>query len=108
MAGIFLANSSATDAAIIQHNTFVSNNNTGVNGGRGIYTDGGISGGLLTNVWIEANTFTNNHGGSGTTTAEAAIAFEAMSAGKQSNLHVLNNTFSGNGKATLCFYCDTR
>ena len=107
VAGIFLANSSSSDAAIIQHNSFNSNNNAGVDGGRGIYSDGGISGGNLTNVWIDANNFNNNHGGSGTTTAEAAVAFEAQSAGKQSNLHVTNNSFSGNGKATLCFYCDT-
>ena len=105
VSGIFLANSSSTDAAIIQHNVFSANNNAGVNGGRGIYSDGGISGGTLTNVDIDANGFYNNHGGSGTTTAEAAIAFEAQTPGEQTNLNITNNSFSGNGKATLCMYC---
>ena len=105
VAGIYLSNNSATDAALIQHNSFLSNNNAGVNGGRGVYSDGGISGGFLTNVTIDANYFYNNHGGTGTTTAEAGVAFEAQSAGSQTNLNVTNNTFQSNGKATLCMYC---
>ncbi len=50
VSGLFLANASGTDAALIQHDEFLNNNNTGANGGRGIYSDQSISGGLLTNV----------------------------------------------------------
>ena len=54
------------------------------NGGRGIYTDEGLTGGNLTNVTIDSNAFLNNHGSDGTTTLETAIAFEATVAGSQS------------------------
>jgi len=103
VAGLFLANSSASDAAIIQHNVFRSNNNDGPNGGRGIYTDGGISGGTLTNVVIDANAFFNNSGGSGTTGLEAAIALESQTLNSQTNLQITNNVFDSNGKALLAY-----
>ncbi|HET6251784.1 MAG TPA: NPCBM/NEW2 domain-containing protein [Tepidisphaeraceae bacterium] len=103
VSGLFLSNNSATDQALIQHNLFQNNNNAGVNGGRGIYTDGSIFGTVITNVDINANTFTNNHGSSGTTGAEAAIAFEAQTPGKQFNINVTNNIFTSNGKAVLFF-----
>ena len=103
VAGLFLANASSTDAAVIQHNLFQNNNNAGVNGGRGIYTDGDIAGATLTNVTIDANTFTGNRGGSGTTGLEAAVAIEAQTAGHQSNIRVTNNTFTNNGKSVLFF-----
>jgi len=103
VSGLFLANSSSTDPAVIQHNLFQNNNNAGSDGGRGIYTDGGISGGNLTNVVIDANTFTNNHGSAGTTTEEAACAFEATNVGEQSNIRITNNLFQNNGKAVLFF-----
>src|SRR5665213_2645883 len=103
VSGMFLANASATDPAIIQHNLFQNNNNNGANGGRGIYTDGSLFGALIQNVVIDSNTFINNRGGSGTTTAEAAIAFEAQTPGKQSNIRITNNIFQNNGKAVLFF-----
>src|SRR6185436_21091535 len=37
VAGVFLSNSSATNATLIQHNVFKNNNNPGLNSGRGIY-----------------------------------------------------------------------
>jgi hypothetical protein len=103
VAGLFLANASATDPALIQHDYFGNNNNPGVNGGRGIYTDQSISGGTLTNVTIDADTFANNYGSTGTTTLEAGVAFEASSTGHQSNVRITNSAFSGNGKAVLFF-----
>ena len=103
VAGVFLANSSASDPAVFQHNLFQNNNNAGANGGRGIYTDGSLSGGQLTNVLIDANTFINNKGGSGTTGLEAAVAFEAGTAGEQTNITITNNTFTNNGKSVLFF-----
>jgi hypothetical protein len=101
--GIFLANSSATNPAIIYHNVFRNNNNAGNEGGRAIYTNGEISGGLLTNVQIDSNFFYNNRGSSGTTGLEAALALEAQTAGKQTNISVTNNAFDNNGKAVLFF-----
>ncbi len=103
VAGLFLANASVTDAAVVQHDDFASNNNAGDNGGRGIYTDGTISGGDLTNVTIDANTFTDNNGGAGTTGYEAAMAFEAGNPGEQSNVRITNNAITDNGKAVLFF-----
>jgi hypothetical protein len=104
VAGVFLANSSATDACLIQNNLFKNNNNAGVDGGRGIYTDGGLTNGFLTNVIIDSNTFTGNRGSTGTTTLESAVAFEAQSATSvQSNLRITNNTFTSNGKSLLFF-----
>jgi nitrous oxidase accessory protein NosD len=103
VAGLFLANASSTDAAIIQHNVFRNNNNAGSNGGRGIYTDQVISGGTLTNVTIDSNAFMGNRGGSGTTGLEAACAFESAISGSQTNLRITNNVMDGNGKAVLFF-----
>jgi hypothetical protein len=104
VSGLFLANASATDAAVIQHNVFRNNNTAGTNGGRGIYSDETLSGGLLTNVTIDANMFTNNRGGNGTTGLEGAVAFESgTNATSQTNLTLTNNTFDTNGKALLCF-----
>ena len=103
IAGLYLANASSTDPAVIQHNLFRWNNNAGDNGGRGIYTDGGVSGGNLTNVLIDSNTFFSNTGSTGTTGLEAAIAFESYTANSQSNIRITNNVFDSNGKAVLFF-----
>lgn len=103
VSGIFLANNSSTDPAIIQYNLFRNNNNAGSDGGRGIYTDQGISGGNLTNVTIDSNAFINNRGGNSTTTLEAACAFEASVVNAQSNIRVTNNVMDHNGKAVLFF-----
>ena len=97
---MFLANNSSTDGALIQHDYFANNNNAGNNSGSGIYTDGTISGGNLTNVTIDSNTFVNNYSSDG---VEAACAFQATSAGEQSNIRITNNIMTGNGKATLFF-----
>ena len=104
VAGLFLANATAANPALIQHNLFRGNNNPGTLGGRGIYTDQSISGGTLTNVTIDANSFLNNRGGTGTTGLESAIALESTSnAQSQTNINVTNNTFDSNGKAILAF-----
>ena len=100
VAGLFLSNFSTTDAALIQHNYFANNNNPGSDSGRGIYTEGSLSGGNLTNVVIDSNTFVNNYGTSG---VEAACAFQASNAGQQSNITITNNVMAGNGKAALFF-----
>ena len=78
VSGLFLANYSTTDAAIIQHNYFGYNNNTGGNSGRGIFTNGTISGGNLVNVVIDSNTFVGNFSSN---KVEAACAFQASAGG---------------------------
>jgi hypothetical protein len=107
VSGLFLSSYSSTNATIIQHNVFRYNNNPGVNGGRGIYTDGVITGGNLTNVKIDSNAFVGNYGSTGTTGLEGAIAIESRAANSQSNITVSNNTFDYNGKAVL-FYNATQ
>ena len=104
VSGLFLANASATDAAVIQHSVFRNNNNVGTNGGRGIYTDQSISGGLLTNVTIDGDSFIGNRGSTGTTGLEAACAFESgTNATSQTDITITNNVFDSNGKAVLFF-----
>ncbi len=104
VSGMFLANASPTDAAVIQHDVFRNNNNAGTNGGRGIYSDQSVSGGLLTNVTIDGNSFVNNRGGSGTTGLEGAVALESgTTATSQTNITVTNNVFDSDGKALLAF-----
>ncbi len=104
--GVSLANQSSTDPAVIQGNLFDSNNNPGLNTGRGIISNGDISGGLLTNVTINNNTFTNNMGFNidPQNNPEAAVSLEAAtSASTQSKISITNNTMTGNGKAVLAF-----
>ncbi len=105
VAGVFLSNYDDAKPAVIYHNLFRDNNNPGLNGGRGIFTDGGISGGKLSNVIIDSNAFIRNFGSTGTTTVEAAVAFEAI-ATPQSNIRITNNIFDTNGKAMLFFTSD--
>jgi nitrous oxidase accessory protein NosD len=104
VSGLFLANSSATLQTVIQHNLFANNNNPGNNSGRGIYTDGGVSGGLLQNVLIDDNTFVNNTGGPDAfPDFQAAIGLEAQTAGKQFDITITNNVMRDNGKSVLAF-----
>lgn len=101
--GLYLANSSATDPAILRNNIFAYNNNAGQNNGRGIYTDGGVSGGLLTNVLIDRNEFIGNVGDGSSGNPEAAIDLHAATAGKQFNVSITGNLMLGNGKGVLVF-----
>jgi fibronectin type 3 domain-containing protein len=103
VSGLFLANNSTSDPAVIQYNVFKNNNNNGSDGGRGIYTDGPISGGNLTNVTIDSNFFYGNHGGSGTTGLEGSIALESRAANSQSNIRITNNVMDYNGKGVLAY-----
>lgn len=97
--GLYLSNNSSTDAAVIQHNLFSNNNyNSGPNSGRGIYTDGGVSGGKLTNVLIDSNAFVVTSFFTGSSPYQGAIALESRTANSQSNITINNNLFDGNGK----------
>lgn len=106
VAGLYLANNSNADPCIIQHNIFRDNNNDGDNSGRGIYSDGGVSGGNLTRVIIDSNTFSNNVGFGPPVNSQAAIGLEAQTAGKQSNITITNNIMTGNGKGVLLVNVD--
>jgi len=93
-----LGNSSNSNAAVIRGNLFRNNNNDGEHSGRGIYTNGGLSGANLTNVTIDNNAFINNYGSSVTTIAlEAAIALQTLATGQQNNIRITNNFFDQNG-----------
>ncbi len=106
--GIYLSNDSNTDACLIQHNLIQNNFEAGnswtlavgENGSRGIYTDGTVSGGYLTNVTINANTLYNSNF-SGGDEDEGMIALQALTAGKQFNVTITNNTIGNESKAIL-------
>ncbi len=106
VSGLFLANFNPAKPAIIQHNLFRNNNNAGQNGGRGIYSNGSISGGNLDNVIIDGNAFFNNRGTTDTTGVEAAISIQAFATNAQKNITITNNVFDSNGKAVLFFNTD--
>jgi titin len=103
VAGMYLANASSSDAAVIQYNVFRNNNNSGTNSGRGIYSDGDIAGGKLTNVTIDNNAFFNNHA---STNFESGVGLESRystNGAAQTNIRVTNNVFDNNGKAVLSY-----
>src|SRR4051812_11166793 len=86
--GLYLANASSTDAGVIQHNLFKLNTRAGVNQGRAIYSDGGVSGGSLTNVLIDGNTFFRNKDD---LNIQPAIGLESATVGSQSNITITAN-----------------
>ncbi len=100
VAGLYLSNNSTTKVALIKGNVFRNNNVNGPNTGRGIYSDGGVSGGLLQNVTIDGNFFYKNQGQPGFA-IQAAIGLEAQTLGAQTNIRIINNAFDTNGKAVL-------
>ena len=101
--GMTLSNDDGGNAAVIEHNLFLENNKPGDGTGRGIYTDGSVSGGEMTNVSINENAFIRNFGGLADHSREAAIDLHAGSASDQSNIRITNNIFDDNGKALLAF-----
>jgi len=103
VAGLYLANASTANPAVIRNNLFVTNNNPGNNNGRAIYSDGGVSGGRLAGVLIDANTFVNNFGDGTSGNPEAAIGLEAQTSVSQSNIAITNNVMTGNGKGILVY-----
>ena len=106
--GIYLSNDSNTDQCLIQHNLIQNNfeaNNSwtkvpGENGSRGIYTDGTVSGGYLTNVLIDANRLYNSDYNGGDEDM-GMISLQALSAGKQFNVAITNNFIGNESKALL-------
>jgi parallel beta-helix repeat protein len=98
VAGLFLANASATEQAQIVNNLFRDNTNAGgVN--HGIYADQFTAGGAVSDVLIQGNTFTL------TSFLEDAwgIGFSNTGATPFSNISIQNNTF-GNAGRGMYFY----
>ena len=95
IAGLSLANNSASNQAVIQHNLFKNNNQPGPASGSAIYTDQYNAGGTLTNVLIDSNTFINNQ--------NAGMVFASTFAGSQSHITISNNSFTSNGNAVALF-----
>ena len=98
--GLFLANNSATDQAVIQGNLFQDNTNAGPAGGHGIYADQYTAGGAVQNVLITQNTFTNTNfvedsWGIGMSNTDSAHPF--------TNFTVSSNTFSNAGRGIYFF-----
>ena len=106
--GIYLSNDSNTDQCLIQHdliqNNFEAGNSwtlaVGENGSRGIYTDGTVSGGYLTNVLIDSNKLYNSNFNGGDED-EGMIALQALTAAKQFNIAITDNQIGNESKALL-------
>jgi parallel beta-helix repeat protein len=95
MDGLFLANG-GPGQTLIQHNVFSDNNNTGPASGTGIYTDQYVAGGTVSNVLIDANTFTGQN--------DAGIGFSSTDASApDTNVTISGNTFDGNGRGLYAF-----
>lgn len=100
MTGVLLANNSASKQAVIRNNLFRRNNLAGPTQGRAIYTNGSVSGGTLTNVLIDSNTFFRNKD---SVNIEPAIGLESALPNSQTNITISNNIFDENGKALLAY-----
>ncbi|HUE73169.1 MAG TPA: right-handed parallel beta-helix repeat-containing protein [Pirellulaceae bacterium] len=95
IAGISLANDSATNQTIISGNLIRNNNQAGPASGTGIYTDQFSAGGALTNVLIDDNTFSGNTG--------PAVNLASSLAASQSNITISCNTMTANGNGVVLF-----
>jgi len=95
IAGIILANATASNPTIIERNVFANNNNQGNFNSIAIYTDQVVAGNTLTSVSIDSNTFVNHQ--------IAGIWLASTLSGSQSNIGISNNILTGNGNAILLF-----
>jgi hypothetical protein len=96
MVGLFLANDNTAGQTLIQHNVFSNNNNAGSASGTGIYTDQYVAGGAVSNVLIDANTFSGQ--------SDSGIGFSSSSAAApDTSITIQNNTFDGNGRGLYAF-----
>jgi hypothetical protein len=94
--GVFLANQSPVLQTVIRGNLFRNNNQPGLATGIGIYTDQFLSGGTLTNVLIDSNTFFGHN--------DSGITLSSTEPGSQSQVTMSNNEFETNGRALVAFY----
>src|SRR4051794_732740 len=99
--GLYLSNYSSTKQAVVARNVFRNNNNPGNNSGRAIYTDGGVSGGNLTNVLIDSNMISVDQIASGGETYQGGIALESRTLNSQSYITISHNVLDGIGKLLI-------
>ena len=95
IAGIILANATASNPTIIERNLFANNNNPGFFNSIAIYSDQVVAGNTLSSVSIDNNTFDNHQ--------TAGIWLASTLSGSQSNIGISNNIMTGNGNAVLLF-----
>jgi hypothetical protein len=103
LAGIALANLSASDPAVIQYNLFRNNTLPGPASGNDIYADNYTAGtGGVNNVLIDSNTFTNS------SFVENAWALDMSNTGTKpfSGITFSNNDVTNHGRG-VCFYATT-
>jgi parallel beta-helix repeat protein len=99
--GLFLANNSSVDQAVIQQNLFQNNTQSGPSSGTDIYADQYTAGsGGVQDVLIQRNTFTNssfveNSWGIGMSNTDATHPFN--------NISVIDNGFSNTGRGMYLF-----
>jgi nitrous oxidase accessory protein NosD len=96
IAGLSLANNPAGSPALIQHNLFQNNNQSGPVSGTAIYTDQFNAGGKLANVTIDSNSFLNDQ--------NAGVTIGSTDATKgAANITISNNVMTGEGNGVLLF-----
>lgn len=100
IAGVALSNAPGGSQAVIRHNQIQNNNAPGGASGTGIYTDQFVSGGAVSNVLIQENSFLgNNDAGIDVSNTDAANGV--------SGLEVSHNSFNLNGRAFVLFNTHT-
>ena len=100
--GMFLANASSTDQAVVQGNLFQNNTNTGPSGGTDIYADNFTAGSVFQNVLITNNTFTN----SSFVENSWGVGISNVGTTPFNNISVSFNTVSNSGRG-MYFYNST-
>lgn len=94
--GLYLANDSTTDQAVIQHDLFQNNNQTGPGAGTAIYTDQFVAGGAVTDVLIDSNKIAGN--------SNAGIALSGTDPTKPaSDFTISNNVIDSNGSGIYAY-----
>ena len=88
-----------SDSTTIRQNLFRNNNNAGAGSGNAIYTDQFVSGGTLTTITIDNNTFTGN--------ASASVSLSSTAAASQSGITISNNIMTSSGNAIFAGYVST-
>ncbi|HEY7428899.1 MAG TPA: right-handed parallel beta-helix repeat-containing protein [Gemmataceae bacterium] len=88
--GLFLENAPGGNQAVIQHDLFQNNNQTGPSSGTAIYFDQFTAGGAVSNVLISDNTFVGNNNA-------GLIASSTDTANPDTDFTITNNTFESNG-----------
>lgn len=94
--GLYLANDSTIDQAVIQHDLFQNNNQAGPGAGTAIYTDQFVAGGAVTDVLIDSNKIAGNN--------NAGVALSGTDPTKPaSDITISNNVIDSNGRGIYAY-----